>query len=142
MGEYSIDEFKKKFPKLAEEIFGGTAKKLELRVEMGFSDPWRGYVPTVIDYIRRCRTVEEALEVINYLLKHGELTQDEAKALESLLRSGGIEAFGGRKEDDYYYKQARRYWQLMRAKMRKEQEKRQYMLSEEFLTGEDESSTS
>jgi hypothetical protein len=114
--EYDLEEFKKKFPRLAKEMFSDEAKKLELRVEMGLPDPWRGYVPTVVDYIRRCKSVEEALEVIDYLAKRGELEAEEAEELKKILMSNGIEAFGGRKEDDYYYKQARKYWQLVRAR--------------------------
>ncbi len=116
MKEYDLEEFKKKFPRLAKEMFSDEAKKLELRVEMGLPDPWRGYVPTVVDYIRRCKSVEEALEVVNYLAKRGELEAEEAEELKKILMSNGIEAFGGRKEDDYYYKQARKYWQLVRAR--------------------------
>ncbi|MGC8982391.1 MAG: DUF2095 family protein [Desulfurococcaceae archaeon] len=116
MKEYDLEEFKKKFPRLAKEMFSDEAKKLELRVEMGLPDPWRGYVPTVVDYIRRCKSVEEALEVIDYLAKRGELEAEEAEELKKILMSNGIEAFGGRKEDDYYYKQARKYWQLVRAR--------------------------
>lgn len=119
MTEFDIEEFKKRFPKLAEEIFGGTAKKITLRVHMSLPDPWRGYVPTVVDYIRRCKTVEEAYEVIDYLLRRRQLSEDEAEELKKILRNGGIEAFGGTKEDDYYYKQARKYWQLVKAYRRR-----------------------
>lgn len=119
MSEFDVEEFKKKFPKLAEEIFGGSSKKVELRVQMNLPDPWRGYVPTPIDYIRRCKTVEEALNVLDYLQKRGELTEEEATELKKILREGGIEAFGGKKEDDYYYKQARKYWQLVKTRRRR-----------------------
>lgn len=119
MSEFNIDEFRKRFPKLAEEIFGGSSKKIELRVQMNLPDPWRGYVPTPIDYIRRCKTVEEALNVVDYLLRKGELSEEEAEELKKILRNGGIEVFGGKKEDDYYYKQARRYWQLVKAQRRR-----------------------
>ena len=112
--EFNVEEFKRKFPKLAEEIFNSKDKHLTLRVESGFSDPWRNYVPTVIDYIRRCKTVDEALRVIEYLSKRGELTGEEAEELKSILLTQGLDFFGSRKEDDYYYKEARRYWSLMR----------------------------
>ncbi|MEM1774991.1 MAG: DUF2095 family protein [Desulfurococcaceae archaeon] len=119
MGEYDIEEFKKKFPWLAKEILEGETEKITLRVKTGLPDPWRGYVPTVVDYIRRCKTVDEAFKVIEYLLRRGELTTEEAEELKRKLESGGIEAFGGRKEDDYYYKQARKYWQMVKAMKRR-----------------------
>jgi Uncharacterized protein conserved in archaea len=106
--EYDVEDFKKKFPRLADEMFSGNSKQLKLR--MRNIDPWRGYVPTVVDYIRRCKSVEEAFEVIEYLVRRNELSTKEADELKEKLRNGGIEAFGGRKEDDYYYRYARRYW--------------------------------
>lgn len=114
--EYDVEEFKKKFPNLAGEIFEGRTKNIAVRVST--VDPWRGYVPTVIDYIRRCRTVEEAFEVIDYLVKRKELSPEEAEKLVEKLKAGGIEAFGGRKEDNYYYKQAQRYWSTLRSRSR------------------------
>jgi len=110
--EYDLEEFKRRFPNLYNEIFGGRTKKLSLRVII---DPWRGYIPTAVDYIRRCRTVEEAFEVINYLVKHGELPPGEAEKLRHKLMEGGLEAFGNRKEDNYYYKQAMRYRSVVKA---------------------------
>lgn len=110
--EYDAEEFRKRYPKLADEMFGRKAMKLSLKVSI--LDPWRGYIPTVVDYIRRCRTVEEAFEVIDYLVKHNELSLEEAEKLKAKLREGGIDAFGGRKEDNYYYKQAMRYWGFAR----------------------------
>lgn len=112
--EYDVEEFKRRYSKLADEMFRGKAMRLTLKVSV--IDPWRGYVPTVIDYIRRCRTVEEAFEVIDYLVKHDELSLEEAEKLKAKLREGGIDAFGGRKEDNYYYKQAMRYWGFARAR--------------------------
>jgi hypothetical protein len=112
--EFDVEEFKRKFPKLAEEIFSNKTKQLTLRVESGFSDPWRNYVPTVVDYIRRCKTVEEAIRVVEYLAGRGELSSDEAEELKKILLTQGLEFFGSRKEHDYYYKEAKRYWSLMR----------------------------
>ncbi|MEM4661197.1 MAG: DUF2095 family protein [Desulfurococcaceae archaeon] len=112
--EYNVEEFKRRYPRLADEVFGGKAMKLALRVSI--LDPWRGYIPTAVDYIRRCRTVEEAFEVIDYLVKRNELSFEEAERLRAKLREGGIDAFGGRKEDDYYYKQAMRYWGVARTR--------------------------
>jgi hypothetical protein len=126
--EFDVEEFKRRFPKLAEEIFGNKTRQLTLRVEGGLVDPWRNYVPTVIDYIRRCRTVEEAIQVVDYLTRRGELSSEEASELKSILLTRGLEFFGGRKEDDYYYKEAKRYWSLVkrqRAQLTEEREENQ-----------------
>jgi hypothetical protein len=110
--EYDVEDFKKKYPRLADELLRGKTKHLKLKVEL--IDPWRGYVPTVVDYIRRCKSIEEANEVLDYLVKRSELTIEEAEKYREILRNGGIEAFGGRKEDNYYYKEARRFWSRIR----------------------------
>lgn len=118
--EFDIEDFKKRFPRLAEEILSDRYDQLKLRVDIRTLDPWRGYTPTPVDYIRRCKTVEEAYEVIEYLLKRGELSEERARELKEILKKGGIEAFGGKKEDNYYYRQAKRYWNALRALMRRE----------------------
>jgi hypothetical protein len=112
--KFDVEDFKKKYPRLADELLGGKTKHLKLKVEL--IDPWRGYVPTVVDYIRRCKSIEEANEVLDYLVKRSELTVEEAEKYREILRNEGIEAFGGRKEDNYYYKEARRFWSRIRRK--------------------------
>lgn len=108
---YRIDDFKKKYPHLAREVLEDKDVSLKLSVHMGFSDPWSGYTPTVVDYIRRCKSLEEAFKVVDYLVNHGELDAREGEELKAILERNGIEYFGGRKQDDYYYKEAKRYWE-------------------------------
>lgn len=104
MVRMDIEEFKKKFPHLAKEILEGKkGQKLKLKI---YYDPWRGFQPGVIDFIRRARSVEEALEVINYMEKRGEISHDEAEALRKQLKEKGLESFGPRKYDGYYLKEA------------------------------------
>lgn len=114
---FNIDEFKKKFPNLAKEIFGEENSGLTIKIiisKEGINDPWRGYLPGPIDYIRRCKSIDEALEVINYLEKYGEITSDEAKKYREVLNRYGLEYFGPKKSDDYYYKKAMEYWRKQR----------------------------
>uniref|UniRef100_A0A7J3PKP6 DUF2095 domain-containing protein n=1 Tax=Staphylothermus marinus TaxID=2280 RepID=A0A7J3PKP6_STAMA len=109
----SIDEFRKKYPNLAREILDNEGLSLTIKFENKeyvLDDPWRGYIPKVDDYIRRCKTVDEAVEVIDYLEKNGEITSDEARSYREILREKGLEYFGPRKTDDYYYKKAYEYW--------------------------------
>jgi hypothetical protein len=124
--EMNIDEFKKKFPNLAKELLEGEGEGLTIHInrpKARLDDPWHGYLPGPIDYIRRCKTVEEALEVINYLEKHGEIDSSEAEHYRDLLKKHGLEYFGPRKTDDYYYKKAYEYWRKKALNLRGENEK-------------------
>lgn len=97
----SRDEFKKKFPNLAREFEEG--EYYVLRIERS-RDPWRGYEPNVVDFIRRADSVEEAIEIIDYLLKKGELGDEEAEKLKKQLKDKGLRSFGPKKGPDYYLK--------------------------------------
>lgn len=106
----SIDEFKKKYPNLYRELVSNNSVSMTLSVEKPFDDPWRGYIPGPIDYLRRAKSVEEAVKVIDYLLERKEITEEEAKEYKEILFKKGLEAFGPRKESGYYYKKAVEYW--------------------------------
>lgn len=106
----SIDEFKKKYPNLFKELVSKDSMSITLSIEKPFDDPWKGYIPGVVDYIRRAKSVDEALEVIDYLLKHNEISEEEAKYYREKLLNEGLESFGPRKETGYYYKKALEYW--------------------------------
>lgn len=92
--EYDKEEFKEKYPHLAKELEEEPGLVIEgYRVEeeeeeelMDFS----GYNPTVIDFIRRCETDEEALEIINWMEEHGEITPELAKELRIKLVKEGL----------------------------------------------------
>ncbi|OYT38238.1 MAG: hypothetical protein B6U89_06160 [Desulfurococcales archaeon ex4484_58] len=112
----SIDEFKKKYPNLAREILDGEGLSIKISIDDKPPDPWRGYLPKPTDYIRRCKNIEEALEVIDYLEKRGEITREAANEYRRLLNEFGLEYFGPRKEDDYYYKKAYEYWRKLTRK--------------------------
>jgi hypothetical protein len=70
------------------------------------SDKFRHYNPTVVDFIRRCDTDAQAEEIISFLHKKGELTEDYACELRTQLKKDGLRSFGPKKEDDYYFKQS------------------------------------
>ncbi len=69
-------------------------------------DKFRHYNPTVVDFIRRCDTDAQAEEIIAFLCKKGELTEDNACELRAQLKKDGLRSFGPKKEDDYYFKQS------------------------------------
>ncbi len=117
----SMEFLEKYFPHLASEIKSGRTKKIridavrqDIREAERIAQPkprrmpekyrfW-GYEPTVIDFIRRCDTEEEALEVINYLEKKGEISREYAERLRKQLKEKGLRSFGTKKEPGYYFK--------------------------------------
>jgi len=105
---FGIEEFKRKYPNLAREL-GLLSKEEELlsRIERGYSptdEPksLRGYVPDVIDFIRRCETEEEAFEIIDFLEKRGEISQKIAELIKRKIKEKGLRFFGPKKPVDYY----------------------------------------
>jgi hypothetical protein len=104
--------FKKMFPNLSEELEGGDGKVAIGAVrtdsdaaEKSLSDKFRNYDPTVVDFIRRCDTEEQAEAIIAYLEKRGELTKEYAAELRKQLKRKGVRSFGSKKEENYYFKQ-------------------------------------
>ena len=67
------------------------------------TDKLRHFNPSAIDFIRRCDTDEQVQEIIFYLRKRGELTQEQAKELECTLKQKGVRGFGSKKEENYYF---------------------------------------
>lgn len=102
--EMDIAELKRRFPHLYKEIIEGRGRLVSAYIDYSgrSADPWRGFEPGPIDFLRRARTVEEALEVIDYLEKRGELEKDKASELRRLIREKGLGALGPRKKDGYY----------------------------------------
>ncbi|MEM2890831.1 MAG: DUF2095 family protein [Candidatus Hadarchaeum sp.] len=107
MGEYSEEEFRKKYPNLAREMGGrgsirinavrSTVDEGERAAGLG-----QGYMPTAVDFIRRCSTEEQALEIINYLEVRKEINEDYARRLRRQLVEQGLDSFGSHKEPGYY----------------------------------------
>ena len=112
MVDVDTREFKRRFPHLAKELesqkgtFGITSVNGVAAVEKPVGDPFSGYTPTVLDYLRRCGSDKEAEETIDYLEKKGEIDSEYAKQLRKTLKEHGLSSFGPKKEDDYYLKRA------------------------------------
>lgn len=97
-------EFKKKFPKLAEEMDQGVGKA-DLDFEVEKPKPQRkfaGYDPDVIDFIRRCTNDTQALEIIEYMKNREEITVEEADQLCKQLEEQGLRSFGRKKAPGFY----------------------------------------
>lgn len=61
-----------------------------------------GYSPDVVDFLRRCSTDDEAMEIIAFLEKRGELKSVHAKELRKQLQSKGVRSFGSKKNWGHY----------------------------------------
>jgi hypothetical protein len=104
--------FKKMFANLSEELEGEDGKvpldafrTAPEAAEQTMPDKFRCYDPTVVDFIRRCDTEEQAEEIIAYMEKKGEVTKEHAVKLRKQLKKKGVRSFGSKKEENYYFKQ-------------------------------------
>lgn len=96
--------FKNLFPHLAEEMESGRSNA---GLEFSGENPrmrrkWEGYEPSAVDFIRRCETLEEAEEIIDFLRNQDKLASDEAEELREKLREKGLRSFGRKKSPGFY----------------------------------------
>ncbi|HID90353.1 TPA: DUF2095 domain-containing protein [Candidatus Bathyarchaeota archaeon] len=113
---FSKKELRKLFPYLMDEIEKkkGTVRIRSVRTIAGRGeravsyDRLRGYMPDVVDFIRRCDTEEEALEIIDFMERKGEITPAYAERLREQLKTRGLRSFGLKKERGYYFRIAGR----------------------------------
>src|SRR5208283_1841476 len=68
-------------------------------------DKLRHFNPCAVDFIRRCDTEVQAEEIIAYLQKKGEITQENAEELRCQLKREGVRSFGPKKEENYYFRE-------------------------------------
>jgi hypothetical protein len=107
------DRFKKLFPHIAEEMEQGVSKSdLEDEDSLNEQDDiesriWAGYDPDVIDFMMRCDTTEQALEIINFLEKKTEISPNQASSLKKQLEEKGLRSFGPKKVKEYYHRNRR-----------------------------------
>ncbi len=105
------DEFRKLYPALSRELEDSDAIEYEIEGVRTMSGE-KGeeaadeetFLPNAIDYIRRCDTVPQAVEIVDYLANRGELTAGQARDIKKQLRSEGLRSFGTKKEKDHYLK--------------------------------------
>jgi len=105
------ERFRKMFPHLAKEMDSGESEINFMAVrsdvslgEKAASHKFSGYNPDIIDFLRRCETNDQALEIINYCERRGEITSAYARRLRHQLKARGNRSFGPKKGEDYYYK--------------------------------------
>ncbi len=68
-------------------------------------DKLRHFNPCAVDFIRRCNTEAQAEEIIAYLQKKGEITQQYAEERRCQLKREGVRSFGPKKEENYYFRE-------------------------------------
>ena len=105
------DRFKKLFPHLAREMESGQSRvdvnrdqEADGKETENDSRIWAGYEPDIIDFIRRCETVEQAEEVICYMERREEITAERAAEIREQIAEGGLRSFGPKKEEGFYQK--------------------------------------
>ncbi len=106
-------EFRRRFPHLATELEASQSRvRIDgVRWEDADQTPadvspshgkLAGYSPDPIDFIRRCETKEQALEIIAFLEKRKEIDAAYAESLRHQLQTRGLQSFGSRKTWGYY----------------------------------------
>ncbi|MHA1769582.1 MAG: DUF2095 family protein [Candidatus Thorarchaeota archaeon] len=104
------DEFQRMFPSLAKELRENKTQSFKIdgvrtmpeEPEVDVTPEKQTFLPNVVDYIRRCDTVNQAVEIIDFLLKQEEISSTDARAIKNQLRTEGLRSFGAKKEKDHY----------------------------------------
>jgi len=108
---FTTDEFRKKFPNLTRELEQNAMRvkidsvRSETKDDERRSKKFDRYMPDVVDFLRRCDNFEEADEIIGFLEKRGEISNDHADKLRKQLHEKGLRSFGSKKEHGYYLRQ-------------------------------------
>ena len=73
------EDFQSHFPAIFKEIMEGEnqIEEEERRTTTGTKKvrKFQGYTPSVIDFICRCSTEEEAMEIIDYMYRKGDISE-------------------------------------------------------------------
>jgi hypothetical protein len=88
-----------------ESVYAESCENIEKIPSEKPSDKLRNYNPAAVDFIRRCDTEIQAEEIIAYLQRKGEITDEYAKDLRCKLKMNGVRSFGSKKEDYYYFRE-------------------------------------
>jgi len=125
---YDKDELNEKFPHLITEIAGknksikidSIEKDTDLKqFKLKSSSPNELVNPNAIDFLRRCTNRNEALNILEYLLKQKEISKKDYNSFKNqILKEEGLKEFidkhGGFKGPGYYEKKYRKKTQELR----------------------------
>jgi hypothetical protein len=95
-----VDEVRAK--KIEEDL----EKESTLTEKIGsMSDPYKfaGYDPNVVDFIRRCDTIDQAMEIIDYLENIGDISTADGEKIRKQIELEGLRSFGPKKEKGFYF---------------------------------------
>lgn len=106
-----------RFPRLAEEIQSSESDVLVEGVRWEETNRTRqsitpdksrfsGHSPDVIDFLRRCASDEEAMQIIDFLEKRGEISPVHVKELRRQLQTNGVRSFGSKKSWGHYERES------------------------------------
>ena len=107
--EFDGKEFRRRFPNLYREL-EGTEEKASPRSEIQDA---KGILldkaaPEVTSYIRRARTVDEALEIVGYLKRRGEISEGQAIEFRRQIEQKGVRSFGPLRTWGHYERELRK----------------------------------
>lgn len=102
------DKFREAFPSLSKELDEESTQTFKIdgvRTMAEETDSTGGsktFTPDVVDYIRRCDTMSQAIEIVDFLMKQNEISPSQAREIKSQLKADGLRSFGSKKEKDHY----------------------------------------
>jgi len=99
----SEKELKKNFPHLLKELEErklGKDKPPKMKVDKGW-----GYDPSILDFLKRCDNDREALEIVDYLERRGEITKAYATSLRTRIKEEGVRSFGEKRTPGHYFRE-------------------------------------
>ncbi|MFW9807556.1 MAG: DUF2095 family protein [Candidatus Thorarchaeota archaeon] len=101
-------EFREAFPALSKELDEESTQTFKIdgvrtmAEETDSTGDSKTFTPDVVDYIRRCDTVPQAIEIVDFLMKQNEISPSQAREIKSQLKADGLRSFGSKKEKDHY----------------------------------------
>lgn len=117
---YHKEELLEQFPNLIKEVSEKTKSikinSIDRQIEQIHKEefqiskniyPYELYNPGAIDFIRRCSKIEDAINILDYLMKKNEITKENYKFYKNIIsQEGGLEQLikekGGLKQPGYY----------------------------------------
>ena len=101
----SIDSVRRNPQEAETETAEAAEEEVEPKASTSTPDKLRHFNPTAVDFIRRCDTEVQAEEIIAYLQKKGEITEEYAEELRCQLKQEGVRSFGPKKEENHYFRE-------------------------------------
>jgi len=100
--EMPEDELKKRFPHIAKEIEELPPEEMaSVKVKACPS----GYQPNVLDFLARCDNDKQAMEIVDYLEKRGELPQADASDLRMRISKHGVRSVAKKRAPGHYFRE-------------------------------------